>query len=113
MEFIQGDGFHQPFGSKVFGLVLSVNIVNIMDHLEQVIDELSCVFIPRGAIDLTTLVKNQGFGNGFQKKRGFRDLFSTTVYGYIRKLRTKRALTLLQTSDCNLTEAAMASGYSS
>jgi AraC-like DNA-binding protein len=51
--------------------------------------------------------------NEFKLKRGFRELFSTTVFGYVRKLRMERARMLLEAGNLNVTEAALEAGYSS
>lgn len=51
--------------------------------------------------------------NEFKLKRGFRKLFGTTVFGYIRELRMKRARFLLEQGHLNVTEVAFEVGYSS
>lgn len=49
--------------------------------------------------------------NAFKLKRGFKDLFHTTVFGYVRRLRMEKALTMLQTGEMNVGEVACAMGY--
>jgi len=49
--------------------------------------------------------------NDFKLKRGFREEFGITVFGYVRKLRMERARSLLERGDLSVTEAALAVGY--
>ena len=63
---------------------------------------------PPGLIELARRV---GL-NDFKLKRGFRELFGTTVFGYVRKLRMDMARTLLENGDLTITEVALAAGYS-
>jgi len=51
--------------------------------------------------------------NDFKLKRGFKEIFGTTVFGYVRKLRMDKARALLESGDLNVTEAALDAGYSS
>lgn len=48
-----------------------------------------------------------------QLNRGFRRIFGTSVFGYLRKMRLEKARDLLETGKMNVTEAAMAVGYNS
>jgi len=50
--------------------------------------------------------------NDFKLKRGFRQAYSTTVFGYVRRLRMEKARALLESGDFNVTEAAVTTGYS-
>lgn len=50
--------------------------------------------------------------NDFKLKRGFRLVYHTTVFGYVRRLRMEKARALLEAGDCNVTAAALAAGYS-
>jgi AraC family transcriptional activator of pyochelin receptor len=45
--------------------------------------------------------------------QGFRRLYGTSVFGYLRKLRLEEARDLLTKGNMNVTEAAMAVGYNS
>jgi AraC-like DNA-binding protein len=45
--------------------------------------------------------------------RGFRQVFDTTVFGYLRRMRLQKAKRLLETHQMNVTEAAFAVGYNS
>ncbi len=49
--------------------------------------------------------------NDFKLKRGFRQAYNTTVFGYVRRLRMEKARVLLETGDCSVTEAAVTTGY--
>jgi AraC-like DNA-binding protein len=48
-----------------------------------------------------------------QLNRGFRKLYGTSVFGYLRKMRLEKARHFLEQGSMNVTEAAMAVGYSS
>jgi AraC-like DNA-binding protein len=50
--------------------------------------------------------------NELKLKRGFRILFGTTVFGYLRKYRLESARALLVRGDVNVAEAAQHVGYS-
>jgi AraC-like DNA-binding protein len=50
--------------------------------------------------------------NDFKLKRGFRELFGTTVFGHVRDLRLQKARALLESGNMNVSEAAVAVGYS-
>ena len=45
--------------------------------------------------------------------RGFRKMYGTSVFGYLRQLRLEEARTLLEKGGMNVTEAAVAVGYNS
>ncbi|BBH23840.1 AraC family transcriptional regulator [Paenibacillus baekrokdamisoli] len=48
----------------------------------------------------------------FKLKTGFRELYGTTVFGYLRDKRMEQALFLLETEGISVYEAAIATGYS-
>ncbi|MEJ2157126.1 MAG: helix-turn-helix transcriptional regulator [Desulfobacteraceae bacterium] len=48
-----------------------------------------------------------------QLNRGFRRIYGTSVFGYLRKMRLEKARHLLEKGKMNVTEAAMAVGYNS
>ncbi len=50
--------------------------------------------------------------NDFKLKRGFKDLYGTTVFGYVRKLRMEKARALLESGMYNVTEVALETGHS-
>jgi AraC-like DNA-binding protein len=50
--------------------------------------------------------------NDFKLKRGFRQVFDTTVFGYVRALRMEKARALLELGRLNVTQVASATGYS-
>jgi AraC-like DNA-binding protein len=45
--------------------------------------------------------------------RGFREIYGTTVFGYLRKIRLERAKLLLEEQRMNVTEVAFTVGYNS
>jgi len=51
--------------------------------------------------------------NRTKLKAGFKELFGTTVFGFVRSQRLDKALELLRDGACNVTEAAQSVGYSS
>ncbi len=60
---------------------------------------------------LLTLSRRVGL-NDFKLKRGFRELYHTTVFGYVRMLRMEKARALLEAGEMNVGEVAVATGYS-
>jgi AraC-like DNA-binding protein len=48
-----------------------------------------------------------------QLNQGFRKMYGTSVFGYLRKLRLDEARNLLEKGNSNVTEAALAVGYNS
>ncbi len=48
-----------------------------------------------------------------QLNRGFRRIYGTSVFGYLRKMRLEKARHLLEKGKMNVTEAAIAVGYNS
>lgn len=48
----------------------------------------------------------------YKLKAGFRELFDTTVFGYLRDKRMERALVMLEKEQVSVYEAAIATGYS-
>jgi AraC family transcriptional activator of pyochelin receptor len=61
---------------------------------------------------LFTLAKAVGLSH-VKLNRGFRSLFGTTAFGYLRQVRLQNAKKLLETQQMNVTEAAFAVGYNS
>lgn len=59
---------------------------------------------------LLALARRVGL-NDFKLKRGFRDLYQTTVFGYVRMLRMEKARTMLETGEMNVSEVASLTGY--
>ncbi len=51
--------------------------------------------------------------NDFKLKRGFRELFRNSVFGYVRQLRMEKARSLLEGSDFSVTQVALEAGYNS
>ncbi|WP_189597192.1 helix-turn-helix transcriptional regulator [Paenibacillus elgii] len=50
--------------------------------------------------------------NDFKLKAGFKELFGTTVFGYLREKRLEKAFCLLQQGQLNISEVAYSVGYS-
>ncbi len=57
-------------------------------------------------------VSRQAHINEFKLKKGFRERYNTTVFGYLRQKRMERARELLLQENCAVIEAASAVGYS-
>jgi AraC family transcriptional regulator, transcriptional activator of the genes for pyochelin and ferripyochelin receptors len=49
--------------------------------------------------------------NEFKLKKGYKDLFSSTVFGHVHQLRMQKAKALLSEKEMNVTEAAYFVGY--
>lgn len=62
---------------------------------------------PPGLIELA----RQAGLNDYKLKAGFKELFGTTVYGYVRDERMKEAKRLLELGSVNVSEAAQMVGY--
>ncbi len=56
-------------------------------------------------------ISRQAKLNEFKLKKGFKERFNTTVFGYLRQKRMERARELLSESECTVLEAANAVGY--
>ncbi|MFO1443569.1 helix-turn-helix transcriptional regulator [Bacillus sp. Bva_UNVM-123] len=63
---------------------------------------------PPSLIELSRLI---GL-NDYKLKKGFKEMFGTTVFGYLREKRLEKARYLLQDGSMNVTEVANAVGYS-
>ncbi|UFJ41240.1 helix-turn-helix domain-containing protein [Brevibacillus humidisoli] len=59
---------------------------------------------------LLELARSVGI-NDYKLKRGFKELFGTTVFGYIRHLRMNEARRLLEAGKANVSQAAACVGY--
>ncbi|MEW6348505.1 MAG: AraC family transcriptional regulator [Thermodesulfobacteriota bacterium] len=59
---------------------------------------------------LLALARRVGL-NEFKLKSGFRELYRTTVFGYVRMLRMDQARVMLETGELNVGEVASAMGY--
>lgn len=62
---------------------------------------------PPGLLELARLV---GL-NDYKLKLGFKELFGTTVFGYVRALRMNEARKILEQGEGNVSEAALMVGY--
>lgn len=70
----------------------------IMEHMSN----------PPTLIELSRLI---GL-NDYKLKKGFKEMFGTTVFGYLREKRLEKAFLLLQQGTMNVTDIANAVGYS-
>lgn len=61
---------------------------------------------------LTELAQQVGL-NDYKLKSGFRQVFGTTVFGYLHQQRMQSARNLLISTDLNITEIANQVGYTS
>ncbi|MEH2466213.1 helix-turn-helix transcriptional regulator [Nostoc sp.] len=77
-------------------------------HLAQAILERSLEH-PPSLLELTRFV---GL-NDFKLKQGFRHLFNTTVFGYLRTCRMQQAQQLLGDRELSIAEVAHCVGYAS
>ncbi len=50
--------------------------------------------------------------NEFKLKKGFKQIFGTTIYGYLREYRLEKSFSLIESGEMNVTEAAITVGYS-
>ena len=80
-----------------------------LDRLEQARMILEQEFVDPPSI--ISLARRVGL-NDFKLKRGFRQVFDTTVFGYVRALRMDKARALLESGRLNVTQVASATGYS-
>lgn len=74
-------------------------------HLKERIDAN-----PGAPYSLAQLAEVAGF-NDFKLKKGFKQLFGQTVFGYIHDVRMKSAYTLLQKGEHNVTDVSYLMGY--
>ncbi|VFQ42618.1 AraC family transcriptional regulator [Desulfoluna butyratoxydans] len=61
---------------------------------------------------LAELAKTAGM-NHTKLNRGFKEVYGTTVFGYLRRYRLNRSRTLIESGEMNLCEIAYATGFSS
>ncbi|GGA08350.1 AraC family transcriptional regulator [Paenibacillus marchantiophytorum] len=80
-----------------------------LDKIREAANILACrMEQPPSLLELSRLT---GISD-FKLKAGFKELFGTTVFGYLRNKRMERAVFLLETERTNVYEAAIAVGYS-
>ena len=81
-------------------------------------DDIACIYLARdiliGNLDnppsLLALAKQAGI-NSLKLKQGFRQIFNTTVFGYLYTHRMEEARRLLELGHWNVTQVAQAVGY--
>ena len=82
------------------------------------LDDIDCIHLARDILirnlddppSLLTLAKQSGI-NSFKLKQGFREIFNTTVFGYLHAYRMEEARRLLQLGELNVTQVAQTVGY--
>lgn len=79
------------------------------EKIEQARDiMLACMADPPSLIELARMV---GL-NDYKLKVSFKEMYGTTVYGYLRERRLEKALLLLQQGGMNVYETSLSVGYS-
>jgi len=78
------------------------------DRLHAVKDYIETSFLEN--FSLKELTYKFGL-NEFKLKKGYKQLFQTTVFGHVHQLRMQKAKTLLQAKAMNVSEAAFFIGY--
>ena len=131
MKAVLYDVLHCPFNGLVKRLYLEAKLLELLalqidqisldqsgrttalrsddvDKLVAVRDWLDAHFLE--PVTLTEIARLAGL-NDFKLKKGFRELFNTTVFGHITNLRMSHARQLLLDSGQTVTEVADALGY--
>lgn len=84
---------------------LSSTDISCLQHAREIIEARWKT--PPSLLELSKLV---GI-NDYKLKLGFKELFGTTVFGYIRSIRMREARSLLESGKANVTLAAASVGY--
>jgi AraC-like DNA-binding protein len=87
--------------------IVSKNDIDAIKEAKRLIDSL--LQKPPTLIELSRMV----YINDFKLKQGFKQLYKTTVFGYIREKRMHIARNLLERGECNVSQAALVVGYES
>ncbi|MDF2661623.1 MAG: Transcriptional regulator, AraC [Paenibacillus sp.] len=85
---------------------LSTDEIHKIKRVREIV--LECMANPPSLVELSRMV---GL-NDNKLKIGFKELYGTTVFGYLREKRLETALRLLQQGDLNVNETSLAVGYS-
>ncbi|MEM9805943.1 MAG: AraC family transcriptional regulator [Cyanobacteria bacterium P01_D01_bin.56] len=83
------------------------------------LDDIDCIHLARDILirnlddppSLLALAKQAGI-NSFKLKQGFREVFNTTVFGYLHAYRMEEARRLLGLGELSVTQVAQTVGYS-
>ena len=83
------------------------------------LDDIDCIHLARDILirnlddppSLLALAKQAGI-NSFKLKQGFREIFNTTVFGYLHAYRMEEARRLLDLGELSVTQVAQTVGYS-
>jgi AraC-like DNA-binding protein len=87
--------------------ILSVSDIKAIQEAKRLIDTL--LQTPPTLAELSRMI---GI-NDFKLKLGFKQVYGTTVFGYIRDKRMHIARNLLERGECNVSQAALVVGYGS
>ena len=87
--------------------MVSKNDINAIKEAKRLVDSL--LQKPPSLIELARMV---GI-NDFKLKLGFKQIYGTTVFGYIRDKRMHTARNLLERGECTVPQAALVVGYES
>ncbi|MCU5463145.1 helix-turn-helix transcriptional regulator, partial [Bacillus cereus] len=74
-------------------------------HAEEIL--VQRMELPPSLLELAKLVEL----NDYKLKLGFKELFGTSAFAYLREQRMERAMFLLRSGTSNVTETAIAVGY--
>ncbi|MED0940563.1 AraC family transcriptional regulator [Bacillus mobilis] len=85
--------------------VLSKSDINKIKRAEEIL--MQRMELPPSLLELAKLV---GL-NDYKLKLGFKELFGTSAFAYLREQRMERAMFLLRSGTSNVTETAIAVGY--
>ncbi len=100
-------GQHSPLDIAPRRLLLLQRDLNLLDHAREVLK--SRFYDPP---TIPELARTVGL-NRTKLKAGFKEVFGTTIFGFVRSMRLQHALQLLQAGSCNVSEAASRVGYRS
>jgi AraC-like DNA-binding protein len=87
--------------------IISENDIHAIKEAKRLIDSL--LQKPPTLLELSRMA----YINDFKLKRGFKQVYGTTVFGYIRDERMRIARNLLERGECNVSQAVLVVGYES
>ncbi|MGD1992024.1 MAG: class I SAM-dependent methyltransferase [Anaerolineae bacterium] len=63
--FLQGDVLQLPFRRESFSMVISMNVLHVLDEAEAMIDDLWKVLAPGGRLSVTSLILGRSVGDQY------------------------------------------------
>ena len=102
---LQIDQFNNDYKPSLSNFKLSQEDVDKLYYIKELIHKS-----PGADYSLMQLAKIAGF-NDFKLKKGFKQLFGNTVFGYITNMRMQRSYELLQEGKHSITHIAYLMGY--